>query len=95
MGFLRYYTRYGAIAAAIAARSLIIMDNTTQEQLKNSVELMTRYFCGITGWTKFSQSGDRAYAVCHFWTVRMNNDTATWEQVARYQSIPLEQAGFT
>lgn len=75
--------RYGAIAAAIAARSRIISDDATYEHLKSSVEFTAGYYYGITGWTKFSQSGDRAYAVYHFWTVRLNNDIATWEQVAR------------
>jgi len=82
-------------AAAIAARSLIISDDATYEQLKKSVEFTARYYHGITGWTKFVQSGDRAYAVYHFWTVSMNNGTATWEQVARYQSDPDQQGGFT
>ena len=82
-------------AAAIAARSLIISDDATYEQLKNSVELTAGYYHGITGWTKFVQSGDRAYAVYHFWTVSMNNGTATWEQVARYQSDPNQKGGFT
>jgi len=82
-------------AAAIAARSLMISDDATYEQLKRSVELNAGNYYGITGWTKFVQSGDRAYAVYHFWAVKMNNGTATWEQVARYQSDPDQQGRFT
>jgi branched-chain amino acid transport system substrate-binding protein len=82
-------------AAAIAARSLLISDGASYDQLKNSVAFTADYYYGITGWTGFVESGDRAYAVYRFWTVRSDNGTYTWERTARFESDPDRPGRFT
>lgn len=82
-------------ATAIAARSLLNSENTSYDQLKKAVELTAGYYYGVTGWTKFIESGDRAYAVYGFWTVKTVNGTPTWVQVARFQSNPGQPGRFT
>ena len=82
-------------ATAIAARSLLNSEDASYEQLKKAVELTAGYYYGVTGWTKFVESGDRAYAVYGFWTIKTGNDTPGWVQVARFQSNPGQPGRFT
>jgi len=82
-------------ATAIAARALLNSDEASYDQLKKAVELTAGYYYGVTGWTKFVGSGDRAYAVYGFWTVKTVNSTPTWVQVARFQSDPDRAGHFT
>jgi branched-chain amino acid transport system substrate-binding protein len=82
-------------ATAIAARSLMSSEDASYDQLKKAVELTAGYYYGVTGWTKFVESGDRAYAVYGFWTVKTVNGTPTWVQVARFQSDPGQPGHFT
>jgi branched-chain amino acid transport system substrate-binding protein len=82
-------------ATAIAARALQNSDDASYDQLKKAVELTAGYYYGVTGWTKFVGSGDRAYAVYGFWTVKTVNSTPTWVQVARFQSDPGQPGHFT
>jgi branched-chain amino acid transport system substrate-binding protein len=82
-------------ATAIAARSLLNSEDASYEQLKTAVEHTASYYYGVTGWTKFIESGDRAYAVYGFWTVKTLNGTLTWVQVARFQSDPGQPGRFT
>jgi len=89
------YTLAAYDATAIAARSLLNSDNASYEQLKKSIELTADYYYGVTGWTKFVGSGDRAYAVYGFWTVKKVNGTPAWVQVARFQSDPDQPGQFT
>ena len=82
-------------ATAIAARSLLNSEDSSYDQLKKAVELTAGYYYGVTGWTKFIESGDRAYAVYGFWTIKTVNDTPTWVQVARFESAPGQPGHFT
>jgi len=82
-------------ATAIAARSLLNSDDASYDQLKKAVELTASYYYGVTGWTKFIESGDRAFAVYGFWTVKTVNGTPAWVQVARFQSDPGQPGRFT
>ena len=82
-------------ATAIAARSLLNSEDASYEQLKKAVEHTASYYYGVTGWTKFIASGDRAYAVYGFWMVKTVNGTPTWVQVARFQSDPGQPGRFT
>jgi branched-chain amino acid transport system substrate-binding protein len=75
-------------ATAIAARSLLNSPDGSYEQLKKAVELTAGYYYGVTGWTRLIGSGDRAYAVYGFWTVKDVNGTPVWVQVAYFQSEP-------
>jgi len=81
-------------AMAIAARSLLMSHGASYEQLKNSVEFTADYYYGITGYTKFVASGDRAYAVYPFWAVKDQNGTYAWEQIAVYKSDPDQPGSF-
>ena len=81
-------------AAAIAARSLMISRDSPSDQLKTAVEFTADYYYGITGWTKFVASGDRAYAVYPFWTIQANNGTYAWERIATYKSDPDQPGRF-
>lgn len=82
-------------ATTIAARSLLNAEDVSYNQLKKAVELTAGYYYGVTGWTKFIESGDRAYAVYGFWTIKTINGTPTWVQVARFQSDPGQPGRFT
>ena len=81
-------------AVAIAARSLLVSRDTTADQLKKDVEFTADYYYGITGWTKFVASGDRAYAVYPFWTIQAHNGTYAWERIATYKSDPDQPGRF-
>ena len=81
-------------ATAIAARSLLMSRDASYEQLKNSVEFTADYYYGITGYTKFVASGDRAYAVYPFWAVKDRNGTYVWERIALYKSDPDQPGSF-
>jgi branched-chain amino acid transport system substrate-binding protein len=81
-------------ATAIAARSLLMSRDASYEQLKNSVEFTADYYYGITGYTKFVASGDRAYAVYPFWAVKDRNGTYAWERIALYKSDPDQPGSF-
>jgi len=82
-------------ATAIAARSLLNSEDSSYDQLKKAVELTAGYYYGVTGWTKFIESGDRAYAVYGFWTIKTVNGTPVWVQVARFESEPGQPGHFT
>ena len=60
-------------ATVIAAQSLLNSQDSSYDQLKKAVELTAGYYYGVTGWTKFVESGDRAYAVYGFWTIKKVN----------------------
>jgi branched-chain amino acid transport system substrate-binding protein len=82
-------------ATVIAAHSLLNSGDASYDQLKKAVELTAGYYYGVTGWTKFIESGDRAYAVYGFWTVKTINGTPEWVQVARFESDPGQPGHFT
>jgi branched-chain amino acid transport system substrate-binding protein len=82
-------------ATVIAARSLLNSEDASYDQLKKAVELTAGNYYGVTGWTKLIGSGDRAYAVYGFWTVRSINGTPTWVHVARFQGNPGQPGHFT
>jgi len=82
-------------ATAIAARSLLNSEDSSYDQLKKAVELTAGYYYGVTGWTKFVGSGDRAYAIYGFWAVKNGNGIPGWVQVARFQSDPGQPGRFT
>ncbi len=81
-------------ATAIAARSLLMSRGASYDQLKNSVEFTADYYYGITGYTKFVASGDRAYAVYPFWGVKDRNGMYVWERIALYKSDPDQPGSF-
>ncbi|MCX6689307.1 MAG: penicillin-binding protein activator [Methanoregula sp.] len=81
-------------ATAIAARSLMVSRDAPADQLKKAVEFTADYYYGITGWTKFVASGDRAYAVYPFWTIQAHNGTYAWERIATYKSDPDQPGRF-
>jgi branched-chain amino acid transport system substrate-binding protein len=81
-------------ATAIAARSLLMSRDASYEQLKNAVEFTADYYYGITGYTKFVASGDRAYAVYPFFAVKDRNGTYAWKQIAVYKSDPDQPGSF-
>ncbi len=81
-------------AIAIAVRSLLISRDASYDQLKNSVAFTADYYYGITGYTKFVASGDRAYAVYPFWAVKDRNGTYVWERIALYKSDPDQPGSF-
>jgi hypothetical protein len=68
--------------------------DASYEQLKNSIEFTADYYYGITGFTKFVASGDRAYAVYPFWAVKDVSGTYAWERIAVYKSDPDQPGSF-
>ncbi|MFA5414749.1 MAG: penicillin-binding protein activator [Methanoregula sp.] len=82
-------------ATVIASRSALNARDVTFDQRKRAVELTADYYYGLTGYTRFVTSGDRAYAVYPFWAVKDRNGTYAWEKIAIYTCPPDQPGRFT